>query len=81
MSTILEARDLKKHFRSGSGIFQQPDGRARGRRGELRRAARRDAGPRRRVRLRQVDASGGWRCACWSRPPARSRSTATTSPP
>ena len=52
---------------------------ARRQRRHARYQARRDAGPGRRIGLRQVHARPRWCCGSTSRPPARSASTASTS--
>ena len=53
---LIEVRDLVKHFPIRAGVLQRQIGAVqRGRRRLVRRDARRDAGDRRRVGLRQVD--------------------------
>ena len=76
---ILEIRGLKKHFPVRQGLLRRVVGQLQAVDGvDLDRPPRRDARPRRRVRLRQVDARPHASCACSSPPPAGSRSTAST---
>ena len=79
---IVEVRDLVKHFPIHGGLFgQQQVGAVQAVDGvSLRRAARRDARPRRRVGLRQVDDRAADHAAAGADVRHRSRSTAATSP-
>ena len=70
------AREALPHPKGRVRPHRRPG--ARGGRRVVRRLSRRDAGTRRRIRLRQIHHRPARSCACSSRPPAASTSTART---